>query len=370
VTLTAQFDDGPEGRINSSPAKHVRRSMTIPARRRVSLSTFAVYLLFCSYFANAQQPKALKEVRSIRIIESPEDSKAMDGALIRHLRQAGAFQLAFDASDTIDSILLPIYGCSTKTGEYFSAKERLTKRGLCTVSLIDPHAEDRDGIPIKIWEVPRWKVTELYAEIDLKEEAGQPVTDIQDTVAHGVIEDLLSDRKLSVDGKVAEQPRSLPLGQVRTIFISMGDYSYETPADKLLEQEMFKWLVKWYGKKFHGDCITGWESIMPEVRLVCFPGQADAILVGPYTEAHTVDFSFRCREANCSGSAQQRTVDTGIVELWDQRTGKTIWSTTKSDYQWLGGHHGGPGALVEKAAKQLIKDHAKSERQVPEKMRR
>jgi hypothetical protein len=335
---------------------------------------------------SAQQGRSLKGVKKIRLVALPQDSVAMNNALTRQVQQTGVFEVVQNPTDPADAVLAPLYGCSTETGEFLPQKQRQTMRGLCGVALIDPDAEDANGRPLPIWSIRFWRIPELYLDVEKLRQSGQAV-DVQDYVARGVVADLLTDRQNAIAGKPDAQIQTLTLGQVKTIFVSVGDYSYETAADKIVEDLMRRQLAKWTevkgsGKKkwklSPGDDWIGVESILPGVRIVFYPALADAILIGPYTQVHAGPVTYSgighaTTTVNSDGTTadtdvkvavreNQRVTEVGTAILFDRRTGKTIWSATRNDYQWwvgvlAGGSNTGPAAVVDKLVKQLRKDH-------------
>src|SRR5712692_1831927 len=182
------------------------------------------------------------------------------------------------------------------------------------VMVVDTSAKDANETPLEIWSGRFSRVPELYLEVERLNLSGQPV-DIQEFVAKGVIDELLTDRQLAIEGKPQTAVQTLSLGQVKRIFISAGDYSYEGPLDKLLEEEMRRRLARWMevrenGKKKRtlppGEAIpnisapnsdwTAVESVLPGVRIVFYPALADAILVGPYTHSYAGPVIYTGRE--------------------------------------------------------------------------
>ena len=337
--------------------------------------------------ALSQQPRTLADVRRIWLMTAPHHSIAMDNALFSQIKQSGAFGITLNAKESAEAILVPLYGCDTRTGEFLPEAQGQTKRGLCTVTLIDSVAEDADGGPVRIWAVRPGIILDLYFGAERLKETGQPV-DIQAYVAKGVVADLLADREASLAGQVPTPVVTLPLAGVKAIFVSLGDYSYETAGDKLLEEKMYdelvrKLVVKEGGKKklmVRRDS-NGVESILPGVLLVNSPALADAILIGPYTERHAgpvfytstgdatttlnSDASRADTDISIKTTAHQRVIEVGTVILFDRRTRETIWSATKNDYQWwvgvlAGGLNTGPATVVGKLVKQLRKDYEKA----------
>jgi len=365
--------------------------------------------------ASAQQPRSLAEVLTIRVAPSPDEPSAMSDALVRELEKSGTFRLVLNNTDPADAILSPLYGCSTITGEYLPEAQRRTMRALCEVSLIDPKAEDENGVPLTIWSIPVWRVNEFYSAWD-NEWPGQAVRSaflqvnglwtysepelrdwaaryglaqtVQEYIAAGVVVELLRDRDLALRGQTRPPISTHTLREVRTIFVSRGDYTNESAADKFMEDLMGRTLEKWVevkanGKKKQtlvGDSLAGVESVLPGVRQVFTPAKADAILIGPYTHSHAgpaeyVGTGHATTTINSDGTTadtdvqvaveeHQRIIEVGTAVLFDRRTQKTIWSSTQNDYQWwvgvlAGGSNTGPVTVVDKLVKQLRKDYEK-----------
>ena len=394
------------------------RRPVLPLARLV-VFTFPI-LIFGALVATpalAQQPQGLAKVLTIRVVRNPDEPAAMSDALVQELEKSGMFRLVFSNTEPVDAILSPLYGCSTITGEYLPEAQRRTMRALCEVSLIDPKAEDENGVPLTIWSVPVWRVNDFYSAWD-NEWPGQTVSSaflqvnglwtysepelrdwaaryglaqtVQEYIATGVVVELLRDRDLALRGQTRPPIRAHTLGEVKTIFVSEGDYSYETAADKFMENLMSRTLAKWVQVKQNGKTkqivvedsrgLGGIESVLPGVRLVFAPAEADAILIGPYTHSHAgpaeyVGTGNATTTINSDGTTadtdvqvaieeHQRIIEVGTAVLIDRRTQKTIWSSTQNDYQWwvgvlAGGSNTGPVTVVEKLVKQLKKDYEK-----------
>ncbi len=348
------------------------------------ITSLAILCLFTVAPIQAQRPRSLGDVKTIRLANIPPT--AMTKALVHQIKQRGVFEIVSNRIEPADAWLLPIDGCDTKTGEFLPEKQRLTSHGLCGVTLVDTSAKDANETPLEIWSGRFSRVPELYLEVERLRLSGQPV-DVQEFVAKGVIDELLTDRQLAIEGKPQVTAITLSLGNVKTIYVSEGDYSYETAVDKLLEKEMSRWLVKWVkveGKKkkgLAGDASNGVESVLPGVRVVFSPAQADAIWIGPYTHTHAGPIIYTGREsatttlnpggtsadtdARITVKAHQQITEEGTAILFDRRTGETIWKVTKNDYQWwvgvlAGGSNTGAATILEKMAKQLRKDYEKA----------
>jgi hypothetical protein len=342
----------------------------------------------------AQRPRSLGDVRTLRLANIPPT--AMNKALASQIQQSGVFEMMSNRTDPADAWLLPIDGCDTKTGEFLPEKRRLTSHGLCGVMLVDTSAKDANETPLEIWSGRFSRVPELYLEVARLKQSGQPV-DIQEFVAKGVIDELLTDHRLAIEGKPQTAPQTLSLGQVKRIFVSAGDYSYEGPLDKLLEEEMRRRLAKWVevkenGKKKRtlppGEALpnisapnsdwTAVESVLPGIRLVFYPALADAILVGPYTQSYAGPMIYTGRERatttlNSDGTAadtdarvtlrgHQQIIEEGTATLFDRRTGETIWKATKTDSHLWFRADTGYAAVVENVIRQLKKDYEKAAR--------
>jgi hypothetical protein len=70
------------------------------------------------------------------VVALPDDSVAMNNALIHQLQQSGVSEVVLNRSDPANAILLPVYGDDTRAGEFLPEAERRTRHGLCVVTLI------------------------------------------------------------------------------------------------------------------------------------------------------------------------------------------------------------------------------------------
>lgn len=337
--------------------------------------------------APAQQVIPLSKVKAIRVPEESSNEPhqaAIDGAIIREIQRSGQFKVVFGDKEPADARLSIVYGCNPLTGLPIPEINMPTPNGLCAIALFKPDSpKDK---PEMIWMTPPWRVAEIHLELN-----GEPKDKWVTALAERHVAELVTAWKLSQEGKFPPTPLPLQLKDVKTIHVSSGSYNYQNLEDVSLEKLLFERLVS-VGKDRQGSKekqvaagssdTGGFASMLPGVKLVSVPAQADAILLSihPLKYKGPVQFSSQASASTTvdsegssasttawtNGTIWQNTYRVGGAFLLDRRTLQKIWSATEDDYSrwgWSSGlvsylhpRAGGDKRLADRLVKQLKKD--------------
>ncbi len=268
--------------------------------------------------------------------------------------------------DAADATLVLGHGCDPLTLERVPQEEEGS--WLCWVIVVDDHLKSTKPGDEVVAAMPAYRVAAAVAESTTLQE----VTD-------AIFEWFMKE------WKIASLGRSLRLEEVRTIYVpkAMRDPRHANQPVDMMRAWLFQKLAKprkapkgtGVKREYVGDCVSGFESVLEGVRLVCEWNEADAVLVSSSDTGETRGEVYGRVDPDMSGMGNDRVwgqirihQDTiGGAALYDRHSGEPIWSAGTSDaahpaLEAFLGISGGGGApkVAEKLAKQLKKDWEKA----------
>jgi len=259
--------------------------------------------------SRAQQPvpASLDDIKKVFVpVAANGLGDGFEQLLTDRLKEWGKFEIV-SSSNEAHGVLIALYGCDPFIFHSVVAVSRTVGWTICDVRLLDADLAKRGIEPedATVWEMPQGLLQDLYLPEPNKTK-----------IATGIAGQLIKDWEISAGVRQPDIPPALP--RVNSIYVAKGDVS--DSENVLFEKLLLGRLLKTSKGNPIGDCDSGYESVIPNVKVVCHVWKADAMLVslgiqeidsrtryeGTDTGSYSGSANISCDDltSNCSGTTK------------------------------------------------------------------